>query len=101
MRPIPLKMRKQIAEDSFMENCIYDNKDCAGRVEWEHAMTYKGQINEPWAIIPCCTYHHRGAGLDKDYNRYRALIRATDEDLEKFPRTDFKQLKKYLTKKYE
>lgn len=102
MRAIPKKMREEMADDPFMAVCIYNNNECSSRVEWEHAFTYaRKQVNEKWAIVPCCTYHHRGAGLSKDYNRYRALLRATDEDLAKYSKSDFKQLKKYLIKKYE
>ena len=99
MRAIPTKLRDEIADGPFMKHCIY--KNCIKPPEWEHAFTHAGkQINEKWAIVPVCTYHHRGDGLDKDYNRYRAIIRATDEDFAKYPKTDWKQLKSYLTKKY-
>jgi len=64
-----------------MKKCIYS--DCPGKPEWEHAFTYQKQINEAWAIVPACAYHHRGKGLDKDYNRYRAIIRADIIDLQK------------------
>ena len=83
-----------------MKSCIYEG--CTGKPEWEHAFIYRNRrVNEAWAIIPVCTYHHRGAGLDKDYNRYRALIRATDADLAKYPKVDWKQKLKYLKSKYE
>lgn len=107
MRPIPPKMRKQIALDPFMKKCIYDHigrgNECRGRIEWEHTHNYAGkQINEPWAIVPCCTYHHRGAGLDKDFNRYMAIMRADIEDLQvRMPRQDWAQQKKYLMSKYK
>ena len=100
MRPIPPKLREQIAKDPFMKDCIYPG--CAGKPEWEHAFTYKQQINEAWAIVPVCAYHHRGAGLDKDYNRYRAIIRADIDDLcVRMPKKDWRQIYKYLTQKYE
>ena len=98
---IPTKIRKQLEEDLFMNVCIHNNHLCSKRIEWEHAFTYAGkQVNEVWAIVPVCTYHHRGVGLDKDYNRYHALLRASAEDLKKYPKVDFMQQKKYLTKKY-
>lgn len=99
MRPIPLSMRKKIAEDPFMKHCIYPN--CIGYPEWEHAWIYRGkQINEPWAIVPVCMFHHRGIGLDKDFNRYHSIVRASEEDFKKYPRTDWQQLKKYLLQKF-
>lgn len=83
-----------------MKQCIYRN--CSGKPECEHAFTYQGrQINEKWALVPVCTYHHRGNGLDKNYNRYRAILRATDDDFKKYPKADWKQLKKYLIMRYE
>ena len=89
-----------MADDPFMKQCIYDN--CPMPPEWEHAFIYSGrQVNEKWAIVPVCTFHHRREGLDKDYNRYRALERATDEDLAKYPRVDWKQLKKHLRQAYD
>ncbi|NCD40579.1 MAG: hypothetical protein EOL88_00655 [Bacteroidia bacterium] len=107
MKPIPLKMRKEIAEDPFMRSCIYcdigKGHECQGRVEWEHAFLFAGKrINEKWAIVPVCSYHHRGNGLDKDYNRYRAIIRADIDDLcKRMPTRDWRQIKKYLTNKYK
>ena len=99
MRPIPKKLREQIAADPFMQKCVYQH--CWFKPEWEHALLYQNkQINEAWAIIPVCTYHHRGGGMDKDYHRFVALSRATDDDLKKYPRVDWGQMKKYLTKQY-
>lgn len=111
--PIPPKIREQIEADLFMACCVYEddnapNHACSGRIEWEHACLYNGKrINEPWAIIPCCTSHNRGNGLVKEYNRYRALLRAVElipeglDDLAKrYPRHDWKQEFKYLQGKY-
>jgi hypothetical protein len=99
MRPIPIKIRKELANDPFMQKCIYEN--CQGSPEWEHAFIYAGrQINESWAIVPVCSYHHRGAGLDKEYNQFHSILRATEEDFRKYPRFDWQRLKKYLIKKY-
>ena len=100
MRPTPIKLRKQIAADPFMRRCIYSQ--CNEKPEWEHAFLYAGkQINEAWNIIPVCAYHHRGWGFDKDYNRYRAIIRADIKDLQKrMPKKNWTQIKNYLTKKF-
>ena len=109
MIPIPIEIRHQIAKDPFMKVCIYDNCSCTKtdnrvekRVEWEHAFSYKIQINEAWNIVPVCTFHHRGNGLDKNYNKYRALIRADINDLEiRMPKHNWRQELKYLKSKYE
>ncbi len=105
MRLIPLKLRKQISADKFMKRCIYNDigrgGECEGRVEWEHAFTYRQQINEVWAIVPVCSYHHRGNGLDKGYNEYRAIIRADIDDLcQRMPKKNWRQIKKYLISEY-
>lgn len=92
MRPIPMKLRKEIAADPWMKICCHP--DCSRKPEWEHAWIYAGkQINEKWAIIPVCEYHHRGPGLDKDFNRRIALSRATDADLAKYPKRNWTQEK--------
>jgi hypothetical protein len=112
-KPIPKKMREDIARDRFMSRCIYKNDnapnhDCQGRIEWEHSHLFAGKrINEPWAIVPCCTNHNRGNAMDKEYNRYIALVRATIllpdglEDLKRrYPTRDWDQQFKYLRNKY-
>lgn len=99
MRPIPPKLRAQIVADPFMLRCIHTG--CTEKPEWEHAFIYAGkQVNEAWAIVPVCVYHHRGAGLDKQFNQFVALNRASKDDLAKYPRTDWEQLLTHLTQKY-
>lgn len=99
MRPIPQKLKNQIALDPYMKQCIYEG--CSDPPEWEHAFIYAGkQINETWAIVPACTYHHRGAGLDKSYNEYCALKRATKSELAEYPRVNWEQKLKHLSNKY-
>lgn len=103
MQPIPQKLRKKIDENSYYKICARKGDGpCDGRITMEHAFIYQGrQISELWAIIPLCWRHHLGAGLDKDKNRYIALNRANEEDLKKYPKKDWKQLRLYLIKKYE
>jgi hypothetical protein len=73
----------------------------------EHALIYAGkQIDEVWAIIPLCTYHHAvneyqdGGDLQKSKNVWIALSRASDEELLKYPRRDFVHEREALTKYY-
>lgn len=103
MRAIPAKLKKQIEADPFMKKCIhYPSSDCVPRIEWEHCWIYSGrQINEAWAIVPVCTYHHRGAGLDKDFNRFVSLYRATMDDFKMYPKKPWLQQKDYLVKKFK
>ncbi len=87
MRPIPIKMREELEELPRMHHCERAGTDCRGRLTWEHAYTYAGrQINELWAIICLCEYHHLGKGLDKALNRKISLKYASEEDLKKYPR---------------
>lgn len=106
MHKIPPKIRAQLARDRFMDRCFrHAEGNCSGRVEWEHAFIYAGkQVQERWAIVPACTFHHRGRGLDKNLNRYAALLRMTDEELEetenKYPRENWRQQKDWLALRY-
>ena len=79
---------------------------CAGRITWEHALTYAGrQVDEVWAIIKLCECHHSvntyqdGGLLDKEINVWIALNRATDEELKKYDKTDFIGLRDRLNNK--
>jgi hypothetical protein len=108
MRPIPLKLRKQMEADPMMHACIYNDHYCQNefgwypvKAEWEHCFIYAGkQINEWWAIIGVCWYHHRGKGLNKNFNRYRALIRLSEAELEevqkKYPKQNWRQMRDRL-----
>ena len=106
MRPIPLKIRKQLAEDPNMKVCIYTsedapNHDCGGRITFEHAIVYSGrQVTDAWATVPCCENHNSGRAMVKTYNRLRALEKATPEDLAKYPRVDWEQEKRFLKSKF-
>lgn len=102
MTPIPLPLRKQLADDPFMKTCIHlnnpDSSDCEGPVTFEHSWIYAGkQIQERWAIVPCCRKHNVGVtGREKMYNQLIALERATPEDLAKYPKKDWAQEKERL-----
>jgi len=97
MTPIPPKLRKEMSEDEYYTRCSRANIDCQGRITWEHAWIYGGrQIQEKWAIIPLCVFHHLGAGLDKHENQRIALERATGEDLAKYPKKDWEYERAYL-----
>lgn len=103
---IPPKLRNEIAGDPFMKRCIYErsdapNHDCSGRITWEHAFIYGGrQIQEKWSIVPCCEAHNSGVSMDKEFNQFVAINRATDKDFKKYPKFNWEQNQKYLNKKY-
>ena len=97
MRPIPPKLREEMANDPYYKVCARKNYECSGRITWEHAWIYAGkQINEYWAIIPLCWYHHLGEGLDKKENRRISLRRASHDDLLKYARKDWEQERLWL-----
>lgn len=100
---IPTALRDDMSKDSFYSFCAREGEECKGRITWEHAWIYAGkQINEKWAIIPLCEYHHLGAGLEKEFNRYIALSRANIEDIEKrMPKKNWRQQLKHLSSVYE
>lgn len=89
MRPIPKKMRDQMEKDPFMKVCCFPG--CGAILpEWHHVWIYAGrQINEPWAIVPGCTYHHRGKGFKKEVFERISICRATQEDLAKYPKKNW------------
>lgn len=111
MRPIPEKMKQEMLDDpayhSCMRNDYFLDHRCQGRLTLEHALIHAGkQINEKWAIISICAWSHdvdewQDAGnIDKRKNEYIALMRATEEDLAKYPSDDWEQKRKYLVGKF-
>lgn len=87
MSPIHKKLREQLAADHEYRVCARRSDECEGRITWEHALTYAGkQVQERFAIIPLCVYHHLGAGLNKRWNIDYAMSRATEEDKSRYPR---------------
>ena len=90
MRKISPKVKAQLEKEPQV--CARASEgDCVGRITWEHTLIYAGrQIDEVWAIIKLCEYHHdvnfqQGNGdLDKEKNVWIALNRATDEELLKY-----------------
>jgi hypothetical protein len=86
MNHIPEKLRTQLSGDPYYRVCARSNSECSGRITWEHALCYAGkQVQERFAIIPLCEYHHLGAGLVKRHNINIAMARATVDDRKKYP----------------
>lgn len=103
---ITSKLLQEILSDKYYKTCIHKQKEtgveCSGRITLEHAWIYSGkQIQEKWAIVPCCWYHHLGKGLEKNYNRYTALKRANLSELAKrYPKKNWRQEIIYLESVY-
>lgn len=109
MRVISQRVRKLIDGDKFYSVCSrYKDGGCDGRITREHSLIYAGkQIDEAWAIIPLCEYHHSvgiyqdGGDLVKEINVWIALNRATDEELRVYSKAvDYIALRNKLNNKY-
>jgi hypothetical protein len=82
--------------------------DCRGNLTWEHAIIHAGrQLDEAWAIVILCEYHHAvnnfqdGGNLNKELNVLFALNQATDEELRKVSKAvDYIKLRDRLNQKY-
>lgn len=105
MRPIPKKMREEVSKELRSRYCAMQGLGfgpCDGRIELHHVWIYAGkQINEPWAFVFLCHYHH---SAQDGYLKLReaimrnSLSHAKDSDLQKYPKKDWKQIKKALWK---
>ena len=102
MRAIPENMKREILANPFYKVCCLKDEDCKGRIEWHHNFIYAGrQVNEIWAILPLCVFHH---GLEKwkqigDKLDFIMMTRMTEQDEEKYPRFNWRQLQRYLESK--
>lgn len=105
MRPIPPKLRKYLETQKRMKRCVIaDLQDvygeCSAKIEWEHLWIYGGpQVNEAWAIIGACKRHHdmkEGQPGIKAAFQIASLALASEEDLQKYPRKPWDQIKKSL-----
>lgn len=98
MRAITSDIRRVIDTDPYYKRCArWRDGGCSYHITMEHALIYAGrQVNEVWAIIPLCTYHHAvneyqdGGDLQKRKNVWIALNRASDQDLDKYSRANYK-----------
>lgn len=113
MNKMPLKLRKELSEDSEYKTCLrkvlLNDHECqrdplrpSQAVEWEHVIYWKGsQLQRRWCIIPICWLTHRGPLLKKEINEWIALNRATDKELEEISKAvDYKHKRDYLNKIY-
>jgi hypothetical protein len=105
MRPIPPKMRQELEKLPRMKACTLSRLQsvyghCEGKLDWHHVWIYAGrQINELWAILAGCQRHHRMVDSDAAIRasfQTASLALATDEDLAKYPRANWPQLKRAL-----
>lgn len=109
MNNIPLKLRKELANDDAYKSCsLIGHGPCDGRITWEHALYFKGkQIQKRFAIIPLCELHHGiGKYLDagtslKNLNVWVALNRATEVELKSISKVvNYTRMRDNLNEKY-
>lgn len=98
---IPPAIREQLSEDPFMKKCVIDDSTCEGRIEWNHAFTYKGKrVNELWSLIPQCHHHHdmtRSVNVKwhvEEAMRDRIIFFGASKDFkEKYPRSNLVKIR--------
>lgn len=111
MRPIPEKHKIIIDSDPYFERCCLTGYHKSQvKIDIHHAWDYAGrQINELWAYMPIWNRKHNYNGdpdavhrsqETKEYVQYLSLLRATPEDLAKYPKKNWQQIRIYLEKKY-
>ena len=110
MRKIPPELKEEMANDPYYKKCARsDERNCRGRVTWEHAIIYAGrQLNEKWAILPICEFHHAvnsyqdNGNLNKEKHIWIALNRAGNANLLRISKAvDYISLRERLNAKYK
>lgn len=101
MRKIPTELKERLAADPRMKVCAAAHLgDCEGRIEWHHVWIYAGrQINESWAIVGACHYHHSEVNSNREVKEAferASLLLASVEDLDTYPRKNWDQYISYL-----
>lgn len=60
MNNIPLKLRKEMADDPFYTRCVVTG--VGGKIEWHHNLIVSGnQLQRKWAILPLAPMVHAKA----------------------------------------
>lgn len=105
MRPIPDKIRRILAQDSWMKSCAKCGS--ISQVEFHHCWTYsRRQISEVWAIIGLCHDCHNKPEIKNDFAKLISLERANaiykdgiKELYKKYPKFSWMGAFDYLTDK--
>jgi len=90
MRTIPPKLRAEMEADPYYKTCVHQSEDCRGRIEWDHVFIYAGrQVNEKWAILPTCHWHHVNIVRFRRESERIAVKRATLAQLAEYPKRNW------------
>ncbi len=114
MKQISEKLKKELQEDEYYQQCCLTGKKIKDghKIDWHHAWNYKNQLNEKWAIMPVLAQKHSAVNGDKnsvhncletrEYVRYLSSLRVSLVVLEKrMPKKDWRQEFNYLRGKYK
>lgn len=63
MRPIPPKLKEELASDPYYKKCCFDFPHvCYGKIDWHHNLQFASkQQNVKEAILPICQTIHDSA----------------------------------------
>jgi protein involved in ribonucleotide reduction len=89
MRPIPPKLKEDMANDAYYKKCCIADWNCNGNIEWHHNFIYAGrQQNHKWCILPLCHTHHMKAENKQIKSELDMIMisRATPEELAEYPK---------------
>lgn len=97
-----------MSDDVFYKNCCYSvytgDENCSGKIEWHHNLKWAGtRVNEIFAILPVCQYHHRLADTTEVRMKldWIMLNRATDDELQTYSKAEnYFEKKKRLNEQY-
>lgn len=88
MRPIPPKLREEMAADTFYRRCCITNF-AWDKIEWHHNFIFAGrQLNEKWCILPVSQEVHKNVGLYREKLDWIMLNRADETTLRKYSRSE-------------
>ena len=91
--------------DPYYERCCVTGEHrTRTKIDWHHNLIYAGrQVNEKWCILPLARWVHDKANRSdiKQYLDWIMLNRATDEDLDRYPKAKLKVRRALLNKCYE
>lgn len=98
MRPIPLKIRQQLADDIFMKKCCLCGATGV-KIDFHHNLIYQGrQQNDPKSILPLCELCHRSANNKEIKERLDRIMFQRGLDVTLYPKSGLAQRKEYLCK---
>ena len=102
-RPIPKTTRAELAADPLMHVCSFASEICTPKIDWHHALRFKGQrVDDPNSIIALCSYHHSLADrTDWKEKIDWIMLFVKHLDISLYPRSGLDQRKKYLQEKYK